>query len=207
MLGLSRFARSFAFLAISVALVLAAATYLWRTLNPPEPPTIAPLVQLEKMGTLVSLRINYADVKPFVSAKDVSTLFGNVELGRTELLLVARGECTIGPNLANATLVADKHTQGMFHLTLPPPRTVNASINHGLSKVWNGSTHRLDSLFNSDRNMQLAIDAAYADAEADIRRTCRSPAYVNQAKKYAEEVLKAMYAGSGQTLSIEWSPS
>lgn len=197
--------RTFTLSIFACALLLLATSHAWRTIHPREAPAVTPLVQLEEMGDLVSLRVRYADVKPFVASSTTHMLFGEVELGRTEVLLIAKGECTLATNLRAAKLAQEEGGQAQLKLILPAPRILNASINHGLSRVWSGSTHRLDSFVGPNDNMRRAIDAAYAEAEADIRRTCRSPAYLTEAKKNAETVLRGLFARSGQQLVVEWA--
>lgn len=198
--------RSLSVLMIAAAVLVLAGTYAWRTVNPPDRPVASPLVQMEEMGSLVSLRVRYADVKPFQRSNEAPLPFGkSLELGRTELLLIAKGECTLATDLRAAKQLDNKADPKNLRISLPAPRILNASINHALSQVWSGQTRRLDSLFDSDANMRKAIDAAYVEAELDIRRTCNTPTYINEAKKNAENVLKGLFARSGQSLVVEWA--
>mgnify|MGYP003500256188 FL=1 len=61
-------------------------------------PAQTPLIALEKMGHLVSVKVNYADVIEFTEhrTQDIPWTQWDLDLGGTKVLLIARGDCTTG---------------------------------------------------------------------------------------------------------------
>ena len=75
-----------------------------------EPPlSTPPLISLEKMGHLVSLKVNYADVIEFTAKQALGIPWTDWELrlGSTKVLLVARGDCTVATDLRAAKYEPD----------------------------------------------------------------------------------------------------
>jgi hypothetical protein len=64
--------------------------------SPPPPP----LVSVQEMGTLVSLKVNYANVLEFNNriTQEIPWTQWEIRFGGTRVLLIARGECLIGTN-------------------------------------------------------------------------------------------------------------
>ena len=78
-------------------------------------PAQTPLIAIEKMGHLVSVKVNYADVIEFTERRtqDIPWSQWDLDLGGTKVLLIARGDCTIATNLGAAkyqNINAEKRT-------------------------------------------------------------------------------------------------
>jgi len=87
-----------------VALIAGIIIYAFVQRPVPPPPAPPPLVSLEKMGHLVSLKMNYSDVIEFTqpNAVDIPWTNREVPLGSTRVLLIARGDCSIATDLRQA---------------------------------------------------------------------------------------------------------
>jgi hypothetical protein len=92
------------FLILAVAIATAIAGTMYFRSDPTEPsPVTAPMIALEKMGKMISLKVNYSDVIEFSEKSAIDLPFNReIRLGSTRALLIAKGDCTIGTDLTRA---------------------------------------------------------------------------------------------------------
>ena len=189
----------------------AAAAWLLMPNRHGTPPVSAPLISLEKMGQLVSLKLNYADVLEFTEnrALDIPWSQWELQLGGTQVLLVARGDCTIATNLNAATFENVNAQARTLTLVLPSPRPLQARINHapkekGGSYFYAITNLGLEPIIPDSSNRTQAINHALSWAQKDVERVCRQPAILATARQNAETVLRATYQAAGWTPSFIW---
>ena len=91
----------------------------------PSPP---PLVSVQEMGTLVSLKVNYTNVSEFNErvTQDIPWSDWELRFGGTRVLLVARGICLIGTDQKRATYEQTSTAAKSATLVLPKPTVVSA---------------------------------------------------------------------------------
>src|SRR5205085_12083708 len=82
---------------VGAAAIGVAATWLVAIRSRQPPPPVAPMISLEKMGHLASVKVNYADVIEFTEnrTQDIPWTQWELHFGGTKVLLVARGDCTV----------------------------------------------------------------------------------------------------------------
>lgn len=196
---------------VIVALLVGAGVAWWaRAPVAPDPPS-APVLSVEKIGRLTSLQINHSDVIEFDAKRTQDIPFTQFELrfGGTKVLLVARGDCTIGSDLSGAKYEDVDTRAKTLKLVLPKKPVLTARISHesrekGGSYFYAISTHGLEPLIPDSSNRERAINTALAKAQTTLQALCASPQFVDQARKNAEQVLRIAMAATGWTPTFEW---
>lgn len=174
-------------------------------------PAQTPLISLEKMGHLVSVKVNYADVIEFTEQRtqEIPWTQWELNLGGTKVLLIARGDCTIATNLRAASyqnIDAEKRT---FTLLMPEPKPMQIRVNHeprekGGSYFYAITSEGLEPLIPDSSNRSLAINNSLAFAQKQIERSCNRPQIIAIAKKNAEDVLSATFQATGWKPKYQW---
>jgi hypothetical protein len=180
-----------------------------KPIEPPKPQ--APIISLEKMGDLVSIKVNYADVIEFDQKRTLNIPWTDwgVSIGGTKVLLVARGDCSIATNLSAARYenISEKHRT--LKLVLPGPRTLQARVKHsdmksGGSYFYAVTSKGVEPIIPGDANRTKAINNALQVAQREVERSCATQPVIALAKKNAEEVLTATFQATGWAPTIVW---
>lgn len=182
------------------------------TPQPPAPPP--PLISLEKMGHLVSLKMNYADVVDVnqPNAIDIPWTEREVRLGSTRVLLVARGDCTVATDLRQARYENIDNTKRTLTVVLPQPAPLQARLNHdtrekGGSYFYAVTEQGLQTIIPDARTRTGAMDKALATAQASVQAACSQPALLATARENAAAVLQATLSATGWTPEVTWEPA
>ena len=173
----------------------------------PPPP---PLVSVQEMGTLVSLKVNYANVIEFNkrATQDIPWTQWELRFGETRLLLVARGECLIGTDLKLAKY--EQSTTGTKTATLVAlnPKVISARLNHdpksGGSYFYAASSTGLVALMPGSDEQTKLTNSALQKAQSDIEASCAKPELLETARKSAEAVLLPTISATGWKVAIVW---
>lgn len=194
-----------------VAIIAAVITYALIK-HPVDPPTPAPpLVSLEKMGHLVSLKMHYSDVIEFTqpNAVDIPWSQWEVRLGSTRVLLVARGDCTVATDLRQARYEDIDEAARTLTVVLPPPAPLQARINHdtrarGGSYFYAITDAGLQAFIPSAQTRTSAMDAVLGKAQNAVQAACNQPSILNTAKENAATVMQATLLATGWTPNVVW---
>ena len=172
-----------------------------------------PLVSLEKMGHLVSLRMHYSDVIEFTqpNAVDIPWSQWEVRLGSTRVLLVARGDCTVATDLRQARYDDVDERARTLRVVLPPPAPLQARISHearnrGGSYFYAVTDQGLQAFIPSAQTRTTAMNNALATAQKAVQAACGQPAVLDTAKDNAAAVLQATLGATGWTPNVVWEP-
>lgn len=174
-------------------------------------PAQAPLISIEKMGHLVSVKVNYSEIIEFDNDRTLGIPWSQwqLTLGGTKVLLVAKGDCMVATNLGGARYRAVDAQQRTVTVVLPRPQPLNARINHdprqkGGSYFYAISSHGLEPIIPDSTNRTQAIDLALGLAQKEVLRSCSQPAVLATAKQNAEAVLLASYRATQWTPTFVW---
>jgi hypothetical protein len=196
---------------IGAVAVGAAAMWLFRPKVSEPLPQPAPLISVQEMGHLASLRINYSDVIEFTQRLTQGIPWTQWELrfGGTRVLLVARGDCLVGTDLRAATYENKNAAAQSALLVLSTPTVISARVNHaprdrGGSYFYSVTDTGLEPLIPGSENREKAINSALARAQQEVERACNQPDVVAAAKKNAEDVLKPTLSATGWKVQIAW---
>ncbi|MDA8453222.1 DUF4230 domain-containing protein [Acidovorax sp. GBBC 3334] len=203
---------TFPALLAGAALVAAASWTLGsRRAPPPAEPATPPLVAVESMGELVSVRVRYANVIEFSQkmTQDIPWTQWELRLGETRVLLVARGDCLVGTDLRAARYEQVDAAARTAVLALPAPRTVSARVDHGPRERGGSYFHALqgsglEPLLPGSAHRMRAIDAALRIAQQDVEKACAAADTVQSARANTEAVLKPLLSASGWTVTPRW---
>lgn len=196
-----------------VAITAAAITFAF-VKQPAEPPAPAPpLVSLEKMGHLVSLKMNYSDVIEFTqpNAVDIPWSQWEVRLGSTHVLLVARGDCTVATDLRQARYEDIDERARTLTVVLPSPAPLQARINHqarnrGGSYFYAVTEQGLQAFIPSAQTRTAAMNKALETAQKAVRTACSQASVLDSAKENAATVIEATLGATGWKPNIIWEP-
>ena len=174
-------------------------------------PAQTPLIAIEKMGHLVPVKVNYADVVGFAErrAQDIPWSQGDLDLGGTRVLLIARGDCTIATNLRAAQYQNVNAENRTFTLLMPEPKPMQIRVNHdsrekGGSYFYAITSEGLEPLIPDTSNRSLAINNSLAFAQKQIEQSCNRPQIIAVARKNAEDVLNATFQATGWRATYVW---
>ena len=197
-----------------VALVAGIIIYAVVQRPAPPPPAAPPLVSLEKMGHLVSLKMNYSDVIEFTqpNAVDIPWTKREVPLGSTRVLLIARGDCSIATDLRQARYENVDETARTLTVVLPQPAPLQPRINHaprdkGGSYFYAVTEHGLQTIIPDAKTRTAAVDKALATAQQSVQAACSQPAILASARDNAASVLQATLLATGWTPEVQWEPA
>jgi hypothetical protein len=174
---------------------------------PPGPPLIA----LDRMGHLVTLKLNYSNVIEFLQPKTVGIPWTpwNVSLGETKGLLVAKGDCLVASDMRKAEYKNINSNNRTLAIVLPVPVPLQARINHdvkanGGSYFYVITQNGLQTLSPDLQNSTAAVNEALRRAQDDVEQTCKQSAVITMAKESTESVLRGMLLATGWTPSFVW---
>lgn len=194
-------------IAVTSAAIIAA--FVMQPASEQAPPP--PLVSLEKMGHLVSLKMNYADVIEFTqpNAVDIPWSQWQVKLGATRVLLVARGDCTLATDLRQASYADIDAGARTLTLALPPPAPLQARVSHaaraqGGSYFYAVTDQGLQAFLPSPDTRTRAMNQALEKAQQAIQAACGQPALLDAARTNAAAVMEATLQATGWKPRIVW---
>ena len=173
----------------------------------PPPPA---LVSVQEMGTLVSLKINYANVIEFNERVTQDSPWSQWELrfGSTRVLLVARGDCLIGTDLKQAKYEKSAIAVKTVTLVVPQPSVISARLNHdaktGGSYFYAVTNTGLVALTPGTDRQVKAMNKALQKAQSELERSCAKPDLIASARKSAEAVLLPAVSATGCKVSVVW---
>lgn len=177
-----------------------------------EPPQ-APLISLEKMGHLVAVKMNYSDVIEFTEKRtqDIPWTQWELRLGGTKVLLVAKGDCTVGTDLRLAKYTEINREAHTLTLVMQAPQPIVARVNHaprerGGSYFYAITSEGLEPLIPDSSNRTRAVDNALARAQQEIEKACREPGVLATARTNTEALLAPTFQALGWTPTFTWAP-
>ena len=173
----------------------------------PMPP---PLVSVQAMGLLVSLKVNYANVIEFNErvTQDIPWTQWELRFGGTRVLLVARGECLIGTDLTLAKYENSALDPQSATLIVPNPKVISARLNHdaknGGSFFYAVSSSGIVSLVPGSEGQTKAVNSALQKGQSEIEASCARPELMEAARKSAEAVLLPSVSATGWKVAVVW---
>lgn len=173
-------------------------------------PSSPPLVSVQEMGTLVSLKVNYSNVIEFNErvTQDIPWTQWELRFGGTRVLLVAKGECLIGTDLTQAKYVQSATAIKTATLVVPNPRVISARLNHdpknGGSFFYAISTSGIVALVPGTEGQIKAMNTALQKGQGEIETSCARPELIAAARKSAEAVLLPSVSATGWKVAVVW---
>jgi hypothetical protein len=175
-----------------------------------QPPAAPPVVSVQQMGTLATLKVNYANVIEFDQrvTQDIPWTQWEFRFGGTRVLLIARGECLIGTDLQSAKYEELSSDTKTATLILPSPKVFSARLNHdpktGGSVFYTVDNKGIASLIPGTEGQTKAMNLALQKGQSDIEAACAKPDLMTAAQKNAETVLQPVVSATGWKISIVW---
>lgn len=196
---------------ITLLVVVLAAMATWKIKPEKEqPPAAPPVVSVQQMGTLATLKVNYANVIEFDQrvTQDIPWTQWEFRFGGTRVLLIARGECLIGTDLQSAKYEHLSTETKTATLILPNPKVFSARLNHdpktGGSVFYTVDNKGITSLIPGTEGQTKAMNLALQKGQSDIEAACAKPDLLIAARKNAETVLQPVVSATGWKISIIW---
>lgn len=178
----------------------------------PPPPPQPPLMSLEHMGHLVTVKVHYANVLEFSEriTQDIPWTQWELRFGGTKVLLVARGDCLVGTDFRFARYLEVNEGLRTAVLVLPEPKVISARVSHdprekGGSYFYTVTGTGIEPIIPGAANRTKAIDSALRAAQKDISQVCSSPDVLATARKNAEAILLPALSAIGWKVNIRWT--
>lgn len=172
---------------------------------------LAPLLAIEKMGQLVSLKLNYAEVVEFNEKRALGIPWSQWEfrMAGTRVLLVAKGDCSVATDLKAAKYEKVDPANHTLVVTLPSPQPFQPRINHdgrekGGSYFYAITNRGVEALIPGSSNRTAAINGALKWAQDDVKRACGQRQVLDSARENAETVLTATFQATGWKPTFVW---
>ena len=195
------------FLAVFVGLI---GVGLREKLAPSTPPS-PPLMKLEEMGHLVSVRIRSADVIEISESRsfDIPWAMWEFRYAGTRVLLIAKGDCLIATDLRAAKYESIDEANRSVTVVLQPPKVLQARVNHappeqGGSRFYAISNLGIEAILPGSASRTKAINSALRLAQENVERTGRDAESLRLAKANAEEVLRGTLSALGWKVKFDW---
>jgi hypothetical protein len=196
---------------VTVLLASLAAVAAWQ-LKPErkQEPQAPPVVSVQEMGTLTTLRVSYANVIEFSErvTQDIPWTQWELRFGGTRVLLIARGECFLGTDLQLARYEQVQPTEKTASLSLPNPKVLSARLNHdakaGGSYFYAVTNDGVAALLPGTENQTKAMNRALQKGQSEIEAACAKPDLLTAAKRSAEAVLQPTVSATGWKIKTVW---
>lgn len=196
---------------ITIFLACLAAVAAWK-LKPEKdvPPSAPPVVAVQEMGTLTTLRVNYANVIEFNErvTQDIPWTQWELSFGGTRVLLIARGECLLGTDLKLAKYEQVSLAEKTATLYLPNPKILSARLNHdakaGGSYFYTVTNNGINALLPGTEGQTKAMNQALQKGQGEIEASCAKPEFIAAAKRSAEAVLQPTVSATGWKIKTVW---
>lgn len=189
----------------------AVGTWIATRKNDAQPTSGPALISLEKMGQLVSVKLNYSNVIEFQQPRtlDLKGTPWEIRLGGTNVLLVAKGDCTVAADLRSARYENINATSKTLSIVLPRPAPLQARINHdvrarGGSYFYTITEHGLQTVLPGLQNSTSAVNGALKRAQNEVEQACGQPDVLSMATMNAEAVLSGMFLATGWKAKFVW---
>lgn len=177
----------------------------------PHKPSLPPITSYEKMGHLVALKVNVADVVEFKadSTLDIPGSPWQVKYGATRVLLIVKGDCSVATDLRAAAYESIDRSNRTVTIALPTPaalqpRVIHAAPGQDGTRIYAVTDLGLEAILPGDAHRSRAIDSAMGLAQKKVEEAGRSPEAVRLAKENTEVILKGMLTALGWTANIRW---
>lgn len=173
-------------------------------------PAAPPIVSVQEMGVLTTLRVSYSNVIEFTESVNQGIPWTQWELrfGGTKVLLVARGDCFLGTDLKLAKYEAVNPTEKVATLVLRSPNVLSARLNHdsksGGSYFYTLTSSGLVALLPHSEGQIKAVNKALEKGQNDIETACAKPEFLAAAKSSAETVLLPIFSATGWNIKTVW---
>ena len=166
--------------------------------NSHEPPLItqsAPTVErVEALGDLCVLRVRLSDMLEAESPDY-----------RAAWLII--GDALISIDLRKVRLESDAQAKTL-RMQMPPLHVIQPRVDHERTRWWDTRSIRWhNGWFTSDKTAKSArlTQAAMIEAQRLIEKVSQRPEFMGDARKSAEAIVRAMYSGTGYSVSFQWS--
>ena len=194
-------------LSITAAAVAGAGATLWMKKEALAPP----LISFERMGHLVSLKVNYSDVVEFTESRtlEIPWLQWELPYAGTKVLLIAKGDCSFATDLRLASYQAIDAPNRRVSIVLQAPVAFHPRLNHassseGGTRIYAISNQGVEALIPGNGNRAKAIQSAMALGQQRIEESCLNQDAIMAAKSNAETILAASFNAIGWNAAIVW---
>ncbi len=124
--------------------------------------------------------------------------------GGVEAAVLVKGDFTIGTDLSAARFENVDHSAHTAVLVLPRPRPSPPRLDHDRSRLVMIRELGLWRVIPGDEAYVAATNAAFSDAQRLLGDAARRSEQHDAARRQAEQVIHAFFAGLGWRISIEW---
>jgi hypothetical protein len=199
-------------LLVAALLGATAAVVAFHVLPREETEVAPPEIQtLQRMGHLVSLRVNVSDIVEFTQDRTLGIPWTSWQFpyAGTKVILIARGDCLLATDMRQAKYESVDRATRRLTAILPLPTVLEARLNHdsperGGSRLYALTNQGIEALIPGQGNRTKAIEGAMKLGQQVVERAGSNPETMRAAKQAAEAVVKASYTALGWNADIKW---
>lgn len=170
-------------------------------------PSLPPITSYEKMGHLVSLKVNVADVVEYTNPNIVQLPWNiKINVGNTKVLLVVKGDCLIATDLRAATYQDQNDTNRTVSIILPSPAVIQPRLNlepNG-TYIFAVDQNLISKIVLGNVAITPPINQAMVLAQQKVADACKNPDNIITAKENTEKILKGFFTPLEWDATIKW---
>ena len=170
-------------------------------------PSLPPITSYEKMGHLVALKVNVADVVQYNNPNVVQLPWGiKINVGKTRVLLVVKGDCLVATDLKAVTYKDINNTNRTVTIILPPPVGIQPRLNlepNG-TYIYAVDQNLISTIVLGNAAKTNAVNQAMALAQQKVADACKNPENIVAAKENTERILKGFFIPLEWDVTIKW---
>jgi hypothetical protein len=157
----------------------------------------APTVeQLRRLSTLVTTRVEVADVQE-------SRITGYT--GGVRAVLLIKGDLLLGTDLSRARLEAVDPAARTAVLVLSPPAVTSPRVDHERTRLYAVNESGLWRVVPGDAAYAAAVNEAYIEAQHRVADVGEDVSVRDRSRRQAEQVLACFYETLGWRVKARWS--
>jgi hypothetical protein len=167
-----------------------------------KPPT------LEKMGHLVSLKVNYSDVIEISRQNSFGIPWTEWKfpIGETKVLFVLKGDYLLSTDIRAAKYEQIDKAKRTVTLVLPAPTVTSPRVyqGEGGSHFYSISPVGISQFLPGDGNRTKATNTVLQIAQSKVEAAGKNTDTIKAAKENAENVLKGLFNSVDWNLTVKW---
>lgn len=170
-------------------------------------PSLPLITSYEKMGHLVALKVNVADVVEYTNPNIVQLPWNiKINVGNTKVLLVVKGDCLIATDLRAATYQDQNDTNRTVSIILPSPAVIQPRLNlepNG-TYIFAVDQNLISKIVLGNVVITPPINQAMVLAQQKVADACKNPENIVAAKENTERILKGFFIPLEWDVTIKW---
>lgn len=175
---------------------------------PHEGKSLPPIASYEKMGHLVSQKINVSDVIEYSKPSVIGLPWTGYKLtyAGTKVFMIVRGDCLVSTDLRAATYESTDATKRMTTIVLPTPTVMQSGLIHGQNgtRILATSTLGIEKIILGAATRNDSVNEAMKFAQDRVAEACNNTDSISAAKDNTEKVFNHILSPLNWNANFKW---